>query len=231
MTEDNEDLAIHIEDVSRWHPPPGQTGHGVLLHTTRGDIHILVHNSADPEHRTTKAILYVWGARGGFDGPANGIYGRLAEELKDEITSIRIDYRLPNVMTECVLDTMAGLSFLSATGHTDVALVGHSFGGAVVIAAAPFSPMVKAVAALSSQIYGASNAGAVSPRPLLLVHGGADTRLPPSCSEQIYDWANEPKEMVIIPGAEHSLAECDDELQDMLKGWLVDRLDGGNTEA
>ena len=109
MTEDNEDLAIHIEDVSRWHPPPGQTGHGVLLHTTRGDIHILVHNSADPEHRTTKAILYVWGARGGFDGPANGIYGRLAEELKDEITSIRIDYRLPNVMTECVLDTMAGL--------------------------------------------------------------------------------------------------------------------------
>ena len=151
MTEDNEDLAIHIEDVSRWHPPPGQTGHGVLLHTTRGDIHILVHNSADPEHRTTKAILYVWGARGGFDGPANGIYGRLAEELKDEITSIRIDYRLPNVMTECVLDTMAGLSFLSATGHTDVALVGHSFGGAVVIAAAPFSPMVKAVAALSSR--------------------------------------------------------------------------------
>ena len=152
MTEDNEDLAIHIEDVSRWHPPPGQTGHGVLLHTTRGDIHILVHNSADPEHRTTKAILYVWGARGGFDGPANGIYGRLAEDLKDEITSIRIDYRLPNVMTECVLDTMAGLSFLSATGHTDVALVGHSFGGAVVIATAPFSPMVKAVAALSSQI-------------------------------------------------------------------------------
>jgi dienelactone hydrolase len=126
---------------------------------------------------------------------------------------------------------MAGLSFLSATGHTDVALVGHSFGGAVVIAAAPFSPMVKAVAALSSQTYGASNAGAVSPRPLLLVHGGADTRLPPSCSEQIYDWANEPKEMVIIPGAEHGLAECDDELQAMLKGWLVDRLDGANREA
>ena len=224
MTQDSDDLTIQIEDVSRWHLPEGQTGHGILLHTTRGDIYTIVHSSSDPDHRTSKAIVFVWGARGGFDGPAGGIYGRLADELKDDITSIRIDYRLPNVITECVLDTMAGLSFLSATGHTDVALVGHSFGGAVVIAAAPFSPMVKAVAALSSQTYGASNAGAVSPRPLLLAHGGSDTRLPPSCSELIYEWANEPKEMIIYPGAEHGLTECQDELHAMLKEWLVDRL-------
>ena len=116
---------------------------------------------------------------------------------------------------------MAGLSFLSATGHTDVALVGHSFGGAVVIAAAPLSPLVKAVAALSSQTYGASNAGAVSPRPLLLAHGGADTRLLPSCSDLIYEWANEPKEKVIYPGAEHGLVECQEELDALLKDWLV----------
>ena len=231
MTQDNDELSIQIEDVSRWHPPEGQSGQGVLLHTTRGDIHTLVHNSSDPEHRTEKAIVFVWGARGGFDGPADGIYGRLAEELKDEITSIRIDYRLPNVIAECVLDTMAGLSFLSATGHTSIALVGHSFGGAVVIAAAPFSSLIKAVAALSPQTYGASNAGAVSPRPLLLAHGGADTRLPPSCSEQIYEWANEPKEMVIYPGAEHGLAECRDELHTMLKGWLVDSLESADLRA
>ena len=224
MTTDNEELSIRIEDVSRWTPHEDQSGHGILLHTSRGDIHTIVHNNPDPDYRTNKAIVFVGGARGGFDGPAGGIYGRLAEELKYEVSSIRIDYRLPNVIAECVLDTMAGLSFLSATGHTAVALVGHSFGGAVVIAAAPFSPMVKAVAALSSQTYGASNAGAVSPRPLLLAHGGADTRLPPSCSEQIYEWANDPKEIVIYPGAEHGLAECEDELHDLLKVWLVDRL-------
>ena len=91
--------------------------------------------------------------------------------------------------------------------------------------------MVKAVAALSSQTYGASNAGAVSPRPLLLAHGGADTRLPPSCSEQIYEWANEPKELVIFPGAEHGLVECQDELDAMLKGWLVDRLNEVSADA
>ena len=150
MTQDNEDLTIQIEDVSRWVPHEDQPGNGVLLHTTRGDIHTIVHSNPDPEYRTTKAIVYVWGARGGFDGPAEGIYARLAEDLKYEMTSIRIDYRLPNVLAECVLDTMAGLSFLSATGHSEIALVGHSFGGAVVIAAAPFSPLVKAVVSLSS---------------------------------------------------------------------------------
>ena len=224
MTTDNDDLTIQIEDVSRWTPHEDQPGSGILLHTTRGDIHIIVHSNPDPEYRTTKAVVFVWGARGGFDGPAGGIYARLAEDLKYVATSIRIDYRLPNVITECVLDTMAGLSFLSATGHSEVALVGHSFGGAVVIAAAPFSPMIKAVAALSSQTYGASNAGAVSPRPLLLAHGGADTRLPPSCSEQIYEWANDPKELVIFPGAEHGLVECRDELHNLLKNWLVSNL-------
>ena len=229
MTNNNDDLTIQIEDVSRWHPPEGQSGQGVLLHTTRGDIHTIVQNNPDPDYRTNKAIVFVGGARGGFDGPAGGIYGRLAEELKYEVSSIRVDYRLPNVISECVLDAMAGLSFLSATGHTDIALVGHSFGGAVVIAAAPFSPLVKAVAALSPQTYGASNAGAVSPRPLLLAHGGADTRLPPSCSEQIYEWAHEPKEIVIYPGAGHSLAECEDELHDMLKAWLVDRLSAADS--
>ena len=220
----SEDLSIQIEDVSRWHPPQGQFGEGLLLHTTRGDIHAIAHSNASAERRPTKGIVFVWGARGGFDGPAGGIYGRLAEDLKDEITSIRVDYRLPNNLTECVLDTMAGISFLSATGHTEVALVGHSFGGAVVIAAAPFSPLVKAVAALSPQTFGASNAAAVSPRPLLLAHGGADSRLPPRCSELIYEWAQEPKELVIYPDAEHGLAECEDELYGMLRGWLRGRL-------
>ena len=90
-------------------PNEDQPGHGVLLHTTRGDIHTIVHSNPDPDYRTDKAIVFVWGARGGFDGPAGGIYARLAEDLKYIATSIRIDYRLPNVIPECVLDTMAGL--------------------------------------------------------------------------------------------------------------------------
>ncbi|MCI0438573.1 MAG: prolyl oligopeptidase family serine peptidase, partial [Chloroflexi bacterium] len=180
----------------------------------------IIHHERD----TTKAIVWVWGAFGGFDGPAEGIYGVLAEELKTEITSLRVNYRHPNLLDESVMDTLAGVTFLTATGHTDIALVGHSFGGAVVISAAPFSARVKAVVALSSQTCGARNAAAVSPRPLLLVHGQDDYRLPPQCSEQIYEWAREPKELVIYPGAGHGLRQCKDELRELLKRWIGEKL-------
>ena len=215
-----DDLDIQISAVDDWDAPEDQSGQGMLLHTDRGDIRAIIHKGAD----TTKAIVWVWGARGGFNGPADGIYGALAQELTPRITSLRIDYRRPGVLQDSVLDTLASVSFLKAAGYSEVVLVGHSFGGAVVICAAPFGPIVKAVVALSSQTYGAQNAANVSPRPLLLVHGGDDTRLPPVCSETIYEWAQEPKELVIFPGAGHSLRECADDLHALLAEWILDKL-------
>jgi alpha-beta hydrolase superfamily lysophospholipase len=61
---------------------------------------------------------------------------------------------------------------------------------------------------------------------LLLVHGKGDTRLPHRCSEQIYAWAREPKELVLYEGAEHSLRECDGQLHDLLAAWLPAKLTG-----
>ena len=217
------DLSIQITGVEPWEPPDEEVGRGMLLHTTRGDVRAIVHH--DLSRRTTKGIVWVWGARGGFAGPAEGLYRDLAEHLRGDVTSIRVDYRQPNVIPECVMDTLLGVSFLTGTGHTNIALVGHSFGGAVVITAAPFSDEVKAVAALSSQTYGAQGVARVAPRPLLLVHGEADTRLPPYCSEQIYSWAEEPKELILYEGAEHGLVECKDELRTFLGDWLRDKLD------
>lgn len=222
MTPDGE-LSIHIEDVAPWKPPDGQPGRGMLLRTNRGDIQAVIHN--DKSSKTSKAVIWVYGARGGFVGPGNGLYTELAEEMKSQFTSLRLDYRFPNDIPECVMDTLAGVSFLKATDHSEIVLVGHSFGGAVVISAAPLSDEVKAVVALSSQTYGASNAGAVSPRPMLLVHGSDDTRLPPRCSEQIYQWADEPKELHIMLGAGHRLDECKDELRILLRDWILEILD------
>ena len=223
MNPENSDLSIQIQSVEQWQPPEGQAGQGLLMQTSRGPIEAIIHH--DAEAPTQKGIVWVWGARGGFDGPADGIYGTLAEEFEQGITSLRVNYRNPSILHESVLDTMAGISFLKGTGHTEIILVGHSFGGAVVISAAPFSPLVKAVVALSSQTGGATNAADVSPRPLLLVHGEDDTRLPSRCYEMIYDWAKEPKELVIYPGAEHGLRECKDELHDLLRRWIKDKLD------
>ena len=216
------DISIRIVGVEPWDAPDGEPGRGILLRTTRGDARAIVHNNQ--RGRTTKGIIWVWGARGGFAGPAGGLYRDLAEELKQDITSVRIDYRLPNNLQECVMDALVGVSFLTGTGHTEIALVGHSFGGAVVITAAPYSDDVKAVAALSSQTFGARGADKVSPRPLLLAHGESDTRLPAYCSEQIYSWAEQPKELILYPGAEHGLMECADELRETLADWLKTNL-------
>ena len=111
-------------------------------------------------------------------------------------------------MRECVLDLVAGIAFLKDAEYDPVVVVGHSFGGAVVIAAAVASDHVKGVVSLSPQTFGTTMVRQLSPIPLLLVHGKADTRLPFSCAVQIYRMAKEPRELVLYEGAEHRLEEC-----------------------
>ena len=113
---------------------------------------------------------------------------------------------------------------MKALGHKPVIIVGHSFGGAVVIATGVAASHVKGVVALSPQTYGANMAGMLSPLPLLVAHGKADTRLPPRCAEQIYEWAQEPKKLVLFEGAEHRLEECKDELEALLSEWIPETL-------
>src|SRR5205807_6301621 len=59
---------------------------------------------------------------------------------------------------------------------------------------AGFSVCAVAPAAVAAQI---------SPRPLLLIHGEMDTHTPPAQSKELYAAAHEPKQLWIVPGAEH----------------------------
>ena len=203
-------------------PFEGEAGRGLLFRTNRGEIPAIIHQA--PSHRppsSALAVIWVCGARGGFGGPASGMYARLSERFLDKgITSLRLSYRQPNVLPECVLDLLAGIAMLKGTGHQPVILVGHSFGGAVVIAAGVASSHVQGVVSLSPQTHGAGMAGRLSPKPLLVVHGKSDTRLPYSCGVEIHDWAQEPKQLVLYEGAEHRLEECKDELESLLLEWI-----------
>jgi hypothetical protein len=49
----------------------------------------------------------------------------------------------------------------------------------------------------------ATSIAAISPLPLLLMHGDQDVVVPPDHSRQLFERAGEPKELVIIPGAGH----------------------------
>jgi alpha/beta superfamily hydrolase len=210
-------FAISIHDVRTGPPPEGQLGEGVLLRTDRGDIQAILHASPETPH----GVIWVGGARGGFGRPGQGAYARLAEVLRqDGMTSLRLCYRHPNVLPECVLDVLAGVAYLTQGGAQSVVLVGHSFGGAVVITAGAVHDRVAGVVALASQTYGARLAGQLAPRRLLVVHGKADTRLPYTCGVQIYDWAREPKQLVLYEGTEHRLDECAEALDQLLTQWI-----------
>jgi alpha-beta hydrolase superfamily lysophospholipase len=169
------------------------------------------------------AILWVFGAGGGLGGPAGGVYYRLAEILRAAgVASLELDYRRPGDLRACVEDALSGISWLEARGKRQIVLVGHSFGGAVVISAAAAAPQVIAVAALSSQTAGTGMVPELAGRPLLLVHGEADEILPSRCSRDIFQRAGEPKRLILYPGCRHGLDQCRDELDRDLLAWLRD---------
>ena len=166
------------------------------------------------------------GFDGGFEGPANGIFAALADFLPGlGIGVLRLDFRIktsPGPIDAGTDDVLAGLEWLAEQEAAPVALIGHSFGGAIVIRAGARSEHAGSVAALSTQTAGIEleDLERLPPRPLLLVHGAADWRLPPRLSEWVYAQALEPKALHILPEATHSLRQRRDELWEILIEWL-----------
>lgn len=217
------DLEIAIAAVAAREREDGALD--VLLNTSRGEIAGVLH----PCEGEPGAVVYVGGALGGLDGPANGLYPRLATALAARergLTGLRLHYRQPGEFQECVLDLLAGISFLKGLGARRLALVGHSFGAAVAIKAGELSDLVGGVAALSSQLYGTRSVERLAPKSLLLIHGTLDTILDCQASKDIYERAREPKRLVLYEGAGHGLGVCADEVFGLLETWLVEATGG-----
>ncbi len=208
------DIELSIERVAAH--PEADGNLRVMLATSRGEIRAILHPCADGP----SAAIYVGGAMGGFEGPARDLYGRLADRLRPQLSGLRVHYRHPGEFDECVLDVLAAASFLRGIGATGgIALVGHSFGGAVVIKAGEVSSAVAGVAALSPQLYGTRTVQHLG-KPLLLVHGMRDAVLDHAASEDILARAAEPKRLVLYADADHSLAQAATELEELLASWL-----------
>lgn len=210
-----DELSLSIEGVAL--APEAEGDYRLILRTSRGDI---PGQFTVCEGETGAAVL-VGGASGGLDGPAGGIYVRLATALQERrVSTLRLHYRQPGELEECVLDVLGALSFLKGIGAERAVVVGHSFGGAVAIRAGVLSPMVVGVVAMSSQLHGARDVAQLSPRPLLLVHGMDDQVLEATASETIYQWAEEPKRIVLYAGAGHGLHQCREALEELLTEWI-----------
>lgn len=194
----------------------------VRIETSRGrvDCHYYRAEGAD------KGIIMVGGIGGDFDTPANNLYPRLCEYLKlIDISSLRVQFRHPTDLVESVIDVLVGLEFLKEEKVRIFGLIGHSFGGAVVVQAAFNDKNVKTVVTLSTQNFGINPISSLPEgTSLLLIHGKADETIPPSSSVYAYNLAHEPKKIKLYEDAGHGLAEVSEEVYMEVKDWIVDNL-------
>lgn len=194
------------------------------LPTERGSIRCAHH----PVEGATTAVAMVGGGDGGLDGPAEAIYPTLAPDLSERgIASLRVDFRIhqfPGDVDEGVHDLLAGVDFLLGQGIARVGVLGHSFGGAVVIEAAAQHPRIASVVTLATQTAGAQRVGEIAPRPLLLVHGLDDDRLTPDCSRLLHREAGTPKRLELLEGATHSLRQRREDVRTLVREWFLETL-------
>jgi pimeloyl-ACP methyl ester carboxylesterase len=175
-----------------------------------------------------KAVIYVGGVGGGWDSPARELYSKLSRKLvSNGISSLRVRYRHPVDLNECVIDVIAGIKFLEYNRIQSVGLVGHSLGGAVVIKAAAALPyIVRTVVTLSTQSYGAVESVSQLGQgcSILLIHGNDDDVLSPICSSYVYNKASDPKHIILFEGAKHGLEEAAKEINQIIYQWLLEHL-------
>jgi hypothetical protein len=216
----DESLEMMVQDVEIA-PQEGEY-FPVKLITSFGAIHYRYYPVKDAD----KAVVWVGGVGGNWDTPAKGLYPRLSEDLqRNGIASLRVRFRYSTQLDESIFDVLAGLIYLQDEGIKYLALVGHSFGGAVVIQAAAQCPNVYTVVTLATQAYGTDAAHELATRcSLLLIHGMADQVLLPYCSQRVDQIALEPKQLILYPNANHGLDEVAEEVYQVVKKWLIQKL-------
>jgi dienelactone hydrolase len=172
-----------------------------------------------------RAVIYMHGVGGGTHGPSN-IYHSLAEDLQESgISSLLIDCRHNSNLYACISDVLACIDYLDKNYQIDkIGLIGWSFGGAVVIAAAVADPRVKTVITVASQSSGTKDVGRIAPRPILLIHGTGDNTLNYMNSVEIADRAREPKKLVLYQDADHGISQNREEMYELVREWFLEHL-------
>ena len=197
---------------------PGQRH--VEIYTMKGLLTFHRHGPLDAEN----VVLMCGGAMGGVLGPADAMYFELAEFYAAHgIGTVRVGYRRPNDLGECLHDLAAAADLCTRSGATRFITMGHSFGGAVALnAGMAFRDHCAGVVLLATQSAGCEHADQIGDTPLLLLHGDTDHILPHMASEMVRMIAGT-GELVILPGAGHLLTEAAVELRERLSSWVPER--------
>lgn len=168
--------------------------------------------------------LMCGGAMGGMLGPGDALYLYLARHLADiGSAAMIVDYRRPGDLVRCVLDVCAAADLAQRNGAKRFGLLGHSFGGAVVIsAAARFPALAAGIITFATQSGGCEQAGQTRGVPLLLLHGERDRILGPENSLMVQSLAGH-GEVRMLADTDHLMAESASEIAEISRTWLTDR--------
>jgi pimeloyl-ACP methyl ester carboxylesterase len=197
--------------------------------TMRGLLGVMWHGPFDAE----RIVVTCPGAMGGLLGPGRGMFHQLGMRLSAKgIATIRVDYRRPNDLESCVLDTVSAIDLAAQRGASKVITVGHSFGGAVAVNVGAVLPQaVAGVCTLSTQSAGCEIAHRLAPRPLLLIHGSDDELLPPHTSEVVNQLAGGHGDVIIVPGEGHILADDSGAILDRVVSWVRETFGAADEHA
>lgn len=168
--------------------------------------------------------LMVGGAAGGVLGPGRALYLELGRSLAASgRAAMAVDYRRPGDLDRCVLDTAAAADLAVRNGAERFCLLGHSFGGAVVIQTAVALPdHIAGIITYSTQSAGCEDASQIGDTPLLLVHGERDSIIGPENSRMVQMLAGH-GDVRTYPGADHLLAQVAEELAELTHRWVVEQ--------
>jgi hypothetical protein len=177
--------------------------------------------------RSITAAILLSGARGGFVGPSS-MYLTIGDKLASldqGIPVLRLDFRFPARNKYCVQDVYAAMKMLEKDhAVSKFVLVGWSFGGAPVFTVGGAEKeRVAGCATVASQIAEAGGIQNLSPRPLLLLHGTADTTLSSEYSETLYRVYGPAGDRVIrlFEDDDHSLTKNTAQAEEMLCRFVM----------
>jgi dienelactone hydrolase len=193
-----------------------------------GFLHLPANYGAMKESgRSITAAILLSGARGGVVGPSSmylAIGDKLAS-LDQGIPALRLDYRFPARNKYCVQDVYAAMKVLEKDyAVSKFVLIGWSFGGAPVFTVGGAEKgRVAGCATVASQVAEAGGIQNLSPRPLLLLHGTADTTLSSEYSQTLYRVYGPAGDRVIhlFEDDDHALTKSAAQAEEMLSRFVM----------
>lgn len=162
-----------------------------------------------------------------FVEPVDGIYDRLAVRFATRgVVSLFLNYRQAGDLETSLEDAMAGVTFLRNLGVKRIALVGWSFGGAVITNLAPLVPEVVTVLGISAQSKDTEAVSQFSHQSLLLLHSQEDDNVPFYAAGQIFDEAPATihKELHAFETGNHYLTGMASQVDPIVSQWLENEL-------